>query len=134
MNLFFIGMKMRGFPARKLWFASALSFCTFWIYMKAGMVAVFKIKRAFGVTPKGVGGAIPLRRLWMELSMLVANAATALAGIYLFFAGGWHGVYLINSVWAGYHTLLLSTLFFHFNTPVDVGARASCFTAAGIAA
>jgi cellulose synthase (UDP-forming) len=128
MNLFFIGMKMRGFAGRKLWLASALSFCTFWIYMKAGMVAVFKLKRAFGVTPKGVGGAIPLRRLWMEFSMLVLNGATAIAGVYLFLHG-WHLVYLINSVWAGYHTLLLSTLFLHFNRPVTIGARTPCFTA-----
>ena len=46
---------------------TALSFGTFWTYVKAGLVALFGLKRAFGVTPKGVGGALPLRALKLEL-------------------------------------------------------------------
>jgi cellulose synthase (UDP-forming) len=126
MNLFFIGMKMRGHPLKGLWYASVLSFSTFWIYMRAAVVAILGLKRAFGVTPKGVGGAIPLRHLWMELTMCVANAATAIAGLFFYFSGGgW--VYLINSIWAGYHAVVLSLLFFHFNKPVTITTRESCF-------
>jgi cellulose synthase (UDP-forming) len=59
MNLFFFGMWLRNYSIRGIWLASALSFATFWIYIKAAIVALFGLKRAFGVTPKGVGGAIP---------------------------------------------------------------------------
>src|SRR5438034_6545978 len=31
MNLFFVGMKLRGYDAKGVWLASALSFSTFWI-------------------------------------------------------------------------------------------------------
>lgn len=126
MNLFFMGMKMRKYPVRGLWLASVLSFSTFWIYMRGGIVAVFGLKRAFGVTPKGVGGAIPLRRLWMELTMWLANGLTAIAGLYYFAAGG-GGAYLINSIWAAYHAIVLSFLFFHFNRPVTIASPRLCF-------
>jgi cellulose synthase (UDP-forming) len=133
MNLFFLGMKARGHSVRGLWLASVLSFGTFWIYMRAAVVAVFGLKRAFGVTPKGVGGAIPLRALWMELTMCLANAVTAIAGmVYYVSGGGW--VYLINSIWAAYHAVILSLLFFHFNKAVTVTTRASCFKAHKVAA
>ena len=42
--------------------------------------------------------------------------------------GGW--AYLINSIWAGYHALILSLLFFHFNKPVISTTRESCFNRA----
>ena len=77
MNLFFLGMRLRQYDAKGVWLASALSFSTFWIYMKAAMVAVLRLKRAFAVTPKSVGGAIPLRRLWMELTMFTGNCVTS---------------------------------------------------------
>jgi hypothetical protein len=63
LNLYFVAMRFRKYSPKGIWLASALSFSTFWIYMKAGAVAVLGLKRAFGVTPKGVGGAIPVRRL-----------------------------------------------------------------------
>ena len=127
MNLFFFGMRLRRYPARGVWLASALSFATFWIYMKAGMVAVFRLKRAFGVTPKGVGGAIPLRKLWMELSLFVGNCATSLWCVYHMVAGDFDVAFLINGVWSTYHAILLSTIFFHFNKPVDVHTRPPLF-------
>lgn len=127
MNLFFFGMKLRRYSIRGVWLASALSFSTFRIYITASFIAVFGLKRAFGVTPKGVGGAVPLKSLLPELVMCVANAATGVAGIYLLVVSGGDLSYVINTVWAFYHAILLSTLFFYFNRPVTIQQRQPLF-------
>jgi cellulose synthase (UDP-forming) len=127
MNLFFLGMYVRRYSVRGIWLASALSFSTFWIYMKAGLVAVFGLKRAFGVTPKGVGGSIPVTRMLPELIMLVANAAVACWGVWHLARGHWTGAYVMNTIWAGYHAVLLSTLFVYFNKAVTISSRSLWF-------
>jgi cellulose synthase (UDP-forming) len=120
MNLFFLGMKLRRYDVKGVWLASALSFSTFWIYMKAAMVAVLGLKRAFAVTPKSVGGAIPLRRLWMELLMFTGNCATSAWCVYHLVLTHGGIAYIANGVWSTYHAVLLSTLFVYFNRPVTV--------------
>jgi cellulose synthase (UDP-forming) len=135
MNLFFFGMRLRDYSIRGIWLASALSFATFWIYMKAAIVALFGLKRAFGVTPKGVGGAIPVSSMLPELVMLASNAGVAAWGGYHLVTGGWSVAYVMNTVWAGYHAILLSTLFVYFNTPVTIASRRLLFEpSAGLAA
>ena len=127
MNAFFFGMWLRNYSLRGIWLASALGFATFWIYMKAAMVALFGLKRAFGVTPKGVGGAIPVSRMLPELVMFGSNAAVALWGGYQLMTGGWSVAYVMNTIWAGYHAVLLSTLFIYFNRPVTITPRRLLF-------
>jgi cellulose synthase (UDP-forming) len=120
MNLFFFGMGLRSYSLKGVWLASALSFATFRTYMKAGVVAVFGLKRAFGVTPKGVGGAIPLLKLWPELVLLLANVATAAFGFFWMMRYGLELAYAVNTFWSTYHAILLSTLFVHFNKRVEI--------------
>jgi cellulose synthase (UDP-forming) len=127
MNLFFFGMGLRNYSLKGVWLASALSFATFRTYMNAGIVALFGLKRAFGVTPKGVGGAIPLIKLWPELLMLLANVATAAYGLFWMMRYGLELAYGVNTFWAAYHSVLLSTLFVHFNRPVEIVERAPLF-------
>lgn len=129
MNLFFFGMALRRYSLKGVWLASALSFATFRTYIMAGIVALFGLKRSFGVTPKGVGGAIPLRTLWPELVMLAANVATAGFGYYWMSRYGFELAYGINTIWATYHTILLSTLFVHFNRRVEIPEREALFQA-----
>lgn len=134
MNAFFFGMWLRSYSIRGIWLASALSFATFWIYMKAAIVALFGLKRAFGVTPKGVGGAIPVSSMLPELIMLASNAGVAVAGGYHLVRDGWSIAYTMNTIWASYHTVLLSTLFVHFNKPVTIAARRLLFQPRALAA
>jgi cellulose synthase (UDP-forming) len=129
-NLVYYGMRLRGYPVKGIWLASALSFCTFWIYIKASLVAVFGLKRAFGVTPKGVGGAMPLRAMVPELIMLAGNSATAVAGLVLMGRDGPSVAYVVNTFWASYHALLLSMLFFYLNRPVAIPALRQVFAPA----
>ena len=127
MNLFFFGMALRNYSLKGVWLASALSFATFRTYMQAGIVAVFGLKRAFGVTPKGVGGAIPLLKLWPEVLMLLANIATAAYGFFWLTRYGFEIAYAVNTFWATYHSILLSTLFVHFNRPVSIAEHQALF-------
>jgi cellulose synthase (UDP-forming) len=127
MNLFFFGMMLRNYSLKGVWLASALSFSTFRTYMMAGVVALFGLKRAFGVTPKGVGGAIPIYRLWPELLLLVANVVTAGYGWFWMTRYGFELAYFINTFWATYHSILLSTLFIHFNRPVTIAGHRQLF-------
>jgi cellulose synthase (UDP-forming) len=129
-SFFFIGMKLRGHPVRAVWLATALSFGTFWIYTRAALAAFFGKKRAFGVTPKGVGGTMPLGALKVELAMLVLSAAAAGAGFWHLLRWGPDPAYLANSFWAAYHVVLLGMLFFYFNRPVAIGARTLLFETA----
>jgi cellulose synthase (UDP-forming) len=134
MNAFFFGMWLRRYSIRGVWLASALSFATFWVYMKAATVALFGLQRAFGVTPKGVGGAIPISRMLPELVMCASSAAVALWGSYRLVTDGWSVAYVMNTVWAGYHAILLATLFVYFNRPVTIPPRRLLFEPAAIAA
>jgi cellulose synthase (UDP-forming) len=127
MNLFFFGMWLRHYSIRGIWLASALSFATFWIYIKASIVALFGLKRAFGVTPKGVGGSIPVTRMLPEFALLIGNAATAAWGMYKLATVGVSTAYVMNTIWAAYHTVLLSTLFIYFNRPVTIVPRRPLF-------
>jgi cellulose synthase (UDP-forming) len=129
MGLFFLGMRRRGYGLRGVWLASALSFGTCWTYARAAIVAVLGLKRAFGVTPKGVGGAIPLSRMAGELSLCLASAGTALWGTAHLAILGWDFAYAINTFWAAYHATVLSALFLYFNRPVQVEARPLLFQA-----
>lgn len=130
LHTFYLGMRRRGYPAKALWLAGALSFSTSWTYVKAALVAVLGLKRAFGVTPKGVGGAIPVRRLMPELAMLAACAGAAGTGILVMAWTGATMALAVNVFWSAYHAVLLSTLFVHFNRPVDVGRRPLMFDSA----
>jgi cellulose synthase (UDP-forming) len=126
-SFFFLGMRLRGHPVRGVWLATALSFGTFWIYMKAGLVAFFGLKRAFGVTPKGVGGALPLRGMKVELLALALSAAAAVTGVWHMARHGFDAAYAANTFWATYHVVLLSFLFLYFNRPVDIAQRRLLF-------
>src|SRR5205085_10866316 len=107
----------RKYNPRGVWLASALSLSTFWIYMKAAMVAIFRLKRGFAVTPKSVGGAIPLRRLAVELTLFGGNCATSLWCVYHLALTRGNIAYAVTAAWATYHGVLLSTRFFHLKQP-----------------
>jgi hypothetical protein len=79
------------------------------------------------VTPKGVGGAIPVTKMLPELTMLLCNAGVFVWGVGELVVQGWSIAYVMNTVWAGYHAVLLSTLFFHFNKPVTIAPRRLLF-------
>jgi len=69
-----------------------------------------------------------------EFTMFMVNCAALLWGIQHLLLHGLSLAYLLNTIWAGYHVVLLSTLFFHFNQPVTIPERRVLFEAETIAA
>jgi cellulose synthase (UDP-forming) len=127
MGAYLVAMRLRGVGVRSAWLASALSFSTFWTYTKAALVALFGLKRAFGVTPKGVGGRVPLRSLVPELLAFVASATSVAVALACMAILGPQLPYLVNGAWALYNAAQLATLFVHFNRPVAIRARPEVF-------
>ncbi|MEI8190176.1 MAG: hypothetical protein WCI75_10725, partial [candidate division NC10 bacterium] len=127
LSLFYTSMQRRGYRVAELWKGQALGFNTSWVYMKAAVVAMLGRKRAFGVTPKGVGGKLPISALWVQLVWMFLSYAAGVWGLLRFIYLG-HGVtLLINVFWAWYHVALLATLFLYFNRPVTIRERPSLF-------
>jgi cellulose synthase (UDP-forming) len=127
MSLFFTGMRVRRYPLRGVWLATALSFSTFWIYVQAAMVALLGLKRAFAVTPKAVGGSIPTWHLLPQLLLFILTTAAAVVGVLRLIMVGVDPATTVTTIWAGYHGVLLSVLFTHFNRPVDIPAPVRLF-------
>jgi len=115
MSTFYLTMKKRGYRARDLFLGQSLAFITFWPLMNAAVVAMLGKKRAFSVTPKGVGGRLPWRYLSPQLSLLVISLIAASVGIYKSTVIV-ELVMLVNVFWAIYHSFLLGMIF-HFNRP-----------------
>jgi cellulose synthase (UDP-forming) len=127
LQFFLLSMRSRGYPPGGMWLATALTFSTFWIYTKAATVAFFGLKRGFGVTPKGVGGSIPVLSMPVELAMCLASLTAAVVGLFeTVFLDGDFG-HLVSVFWAAYQGAVLATLFLYFNRPVSIGEPVSLF-------
>ena len=127
MTLFYVGMAQRGYPILDLWLGQSLGFSTFWIYMKAAVAAMLGRKRAFGVTPKGVGGKLPLRALWPQGALLVLSYAAGVWGLLRYLYLDHALTLLVNVMWSWYHVALLVPLFYYFNRPVEIEPRTTLF-------
>jgi cellulose synthase (UDP-forming) len=130
----FLGMTRRKYPARGLWLAMALTFSTSWIYVKASSVAILGLKRAFAVTPKGVGGAIPLSRMPMETFLFALSVFASGVGVYHLIFVAFDLAYIIPTIWTAYQAVQLSTLLFYFNRPVTIDDGPLMFERASLAA
>jgi len=108
---FYFSMVKRGYRARDLPKGQALGFISFWVLMQAAVVAMLGRKRAFGVTPKGSGGKLPLRYLAPHLLLLALSAAAVVIGIYKGIVA-MEPVFLVNVFWALYHGVLLSSVLY----------------------
>ena len=133
LQFFLLSMRSRGYPPHGMWLATALTFSTFWIYIKAAGVAFFGLKRGFGVTPKGVGGSIPVLSMPVELAMCIASITAAVVGLVEFVFLNKDVGHLVNVLWAAYQGATLSTLFLYFNRPVSISEPVSLFERARLA-
>jgi cellulose synthase (UDP-forming) len=124
---FYINMVRRGQRLRDLWLGQALGFATFWIYMKAAVAAMLGRARAFGVTPKGVGGKLPVRALWPQGTLLVLSYAAGVWGILRYLYLNRAITLLVNVMWSWYHVALLLPLFYYFNRRVEIQPRTNLF-------
>jgi len=108
---FYFSMVKRGYRARDLPKGQALGFISFWVLMQASVAAMMGRRRAFGVTPKGNGGKLPLRYLTPHLLLLALSAAAVIVGLYKVIVF-MEPVLMVNVFWALYHGVLLSSVFY----------------------
>jgi cellulose synthase (UDP-forming) len=127
LGLFYISMGRRGYRIRDLWMGQALGVSTFWVYMQAAVGAMLGRKRAFGVTPKGVGGKLPLQALWPQVTVILMSYVAGLWGLLRFIYLESAPAILVNVFWAWYHVALFVVLFLHFNRPITIEERPSLF-------
>jgi cellulose synthase (UDP-forming) len=127
LSLFYASMARRGYRIRDLWLGQVLGFNTFWVYMKAAVAAMLGRKQAFGVTPKGVGGKLPLRALWPQAALMVFSYVAGLWGVLRFLYIDRAPALLINVFWTWYHVALFIPLFYYFNRAVTIEERPSLF-------
>ena len=125
--LFYASMARRGYKVRDLWLGQALGFITLWVYMQAAVAAMLGHRRAFGVTPKGVGGKLPLRALWLQAALMVLSYVAGVWGILRFIYIDRALALLINVLWSWYHVALFIPLFSYFNRPIEFEERPSLF-------
>jgi cellulose synthase (UDP-forming) len=127
LQFFLLSMRSRGYPPGGMWLATVLTFSTFWIYIKAAAVAFLGLKRGFGVTPKGVGGSVPVLSMPVELAMCLASLTASAVGLVEFLFLDRDFGHLVNVFWAGYQGVILAMLFLYFNRPVSILEPMSLF-------
>ncbi|MBL7208728.1 MAG: glycosyltransferase [Dehalococcoidia bacterium] len=111
MGTFYLSMGRRGYRARALFTGQSLAFISFWVLMNAAVMALFSIKRPFGVTPKGIGGKLSIRYIMPQLTLMILSLAAVTVGIYRL-GNVFDTVVIINMVWATYHAFLLGMVFY----------------------
>ncbi len=119
MNSFYQGMEERGYKLGEVLKGQQLNFACFPVHMSAATSALLGRKRPFGVTPKGAGGGASWLSLWPQLLMMVLSFVAFVWGTYKYVSGQDRNTaaIVINSIWALYHTYLLSGVF-SLNSPL----------------
>ncbi len=132
MNMFYQGMEERGYKVGDMIRGQQLGFLSFPVQMAASVSGLLRLKRPFGVTPKGDSGAANWLSLWFQLLMLVLSAVAAVWGFYRYFVGSDRNTsaIVINALWALYHVFLLSGIF-RLNRPVRDANRSRYFNDKG---
>ncbi len=113
LHLFYLSMGMRNYRVPELFMGQSIGFASFWVLITSSVVAILGKRRAFGVTPKGVKGRLPLSYLTPQLAMLALSLTAIAVGSHQVAATADYAV-AINVFWAAYHSLLLG-LVFYFN-------------------
>lgn len=125
LTMFYAGMGARNYRLGEVVLGQQIGFISFPIHMVSAISGLLGQKRPFGVTPKGVGGRVPWRALWPQLTMLVLSAMAFAWGLYNYLAGHDRNTtaVIVNSMWALYHVWMLNSIF-TLNQPVREGSKA----------
>ncbi|MBW1780740.1 MAG: glycosyltransferase [Deltaproteobacteria bacterium] len=116
-SMFFWTLRQRNYGFRDLLSGQLLMAITFPVYIRASILGLIGIRGTFGITPKGGAMQLPLRGLWIQLSLAVLNFSAIIWGINrLFYEREPIAALVVNMVWCLYHFLILSSVIY-FNNP-----------------
>lgn len=124
LTTFYWTLKQRSYTIRDLMSGQLLTFITFPVFMKASVLALLGFKGTFGITPKGMSRALPLRAMWPQLLLWAICLCGAVWGVnrLVYEREPFAGI-LVNVFWCLYHAAILSSIFY-FNTPVEGAGEA----------
>jgi cellulose synthase (UDP-forming) len=113
MMIFMGSMARRHYRLRDLVNVLLLGFITFPVFVQAAWGALVNSRARFTVTEKGkTGGGVPYRALWPQITMWLVNLAAVVWGLNtVILEMDWSIV--VSMLWAGYHFILLSSVFYY---------------------
>ncbi len=116
-SIFFWTLKERQYAVKDIVLGQLLLAITFPVYIRASILALLGVRGKFGITPKGGSMALPLRSLWIQLSLATLNFAAIVWGINrIVYAQGPLWAIVVNMIWCAYHFTILCFVFY-FNNP-----------------
>lgn len=117
LTIFSWTLKERKYVFKDLIQGQLLMAITFPVYIKASIQGLLGIKGTFGITPKAGAMQLPLKALWIQLSMAVLNFSAIIWGANrLIYEREPAAAILVNMGWCLYHFLVLSSVLY-FNNP-----------------
>ncbi len=111
MGIFYTLLGSRNYKLKDLLHGQLLGVCAFTVYIRGSIFALLGIKTVFGVTGKSLGKAVPLTYLWPQLALIALYIISIEWGINRFIYEREPAI-LVNAGWAGYHLLVLSSIFY----------------------
>jgi cellulose synthase (UDP-forming) len=121
-GVFYFVLAGRHYTIRDLFLGQLLGGITFSVYLRAAFFSLIGQKTTFGITEKSKGSAIPYIAMWPQLLFLFLNYIAIVWGLNRF-AYEREPAIIINSFWAFYHCLVLSSVFYFNKEPA---ASSSC--------
>jgi cellulose synthase (UDP-forming) len=112
MAIFYNSMLSRRISIGQIIQGQLLSILTLPIYMKASLLGFLGVKGTFQITAKGRHKRASYAALWPQLLFWALNLAALTWGLNRFVYERTAAV-LINGVWATYHCVLLSSIFYY---------------------
>lgn len=118
-SVFLWTLHQRYYRFRELFVGLLLNAVSFPVYMRASALAMLGARGTFGITPKGGSSSLPLKALWPQIGLAIANFAAVVWGIQrLIYEREPAMAIFVNSFWCLYHFVILSTVIY-FNHPVE---------------
>jgi cellulose synthase (UDP-forming) len=110
-GVFYFVLKGRNYTIKDLFLGQLLGSVTFSIYLRAAFFSLIGQRTTFGITEKSKGAAIPYITMWPQLLLLLLNYIAIIWGINRFLYEREPAI-IINSFWAFYHCMVLSSVFY----------------------
>ncbi|MCF8142523.1 MAG: glycosyltransferase [Deltaproteobacteria bacterium] len=117
--IFFWTLRQRSYLFKDVIQGQLLMAVTFPVYIKASILGLLGVKGTFGITPKSGALQLPLKALWIQLSMAVLTFSAVIWGINrIIYEREPIAALIVNMFWCFYHFLILSSVLY-FNTPEE---------------
>jgi len=116
-TIFFWTLRQRKYVFKDIIQGQLLMAITFPVYIRAAILGLVGVKGKFGITPKAGAMQLPLKALWVQLSMAIMNFSAVIWGINrLIYERDPAIALIVNMAWCLYHFLILSSILY-FNNP-----------------